>query len=238
MSNKVEFNNKELNDYCIIKSIKESILPPITTIKKKLPGRIGTKFIKKELGERQIDILIELGEDSFADREETINNLTTVLYTDQEEKLIIRENKTYMASLDGSTDLKNLVFNGETTLKFIATNPIAVGKEITEENIHNKELKNKGTYKTRGIIQVILDGDVDHLEVKLLNTGEKVYIEDDFKNGDVIVIDLEQEYVKKNGNLIMDKVYLESDFFDIPVGKFTITISSGTGDLTYNERWL
>lgn len=227
-------------DYFIINDIKRSIIPPLISITKKVPGKIGERLIKNDLGTGiiEVDITIEGYGKKFRN---DVRTIASILYTEEEKRLIFSDepDKFYKAILSGDTRLTEIISLGEGTLSFLCPNPLAYSVNPTiEENIHNRELENKGTYKTRGVIEVTLDGDLDHLEVKLLNTGEKIYIEDELKNGDVILVDLEQEFVKKNNVLIMDKLYLESDFFDIPVGEFAITISSGIGDLTYNERWL
>ena len=65
-----------------------------------------------------------------------------------------------------------------------------------------------------------------------------MYIDDNFDVGDIVVIDLEKEYVTKNGHSAMPNLFLESDFFEIPVEEFEITISSGNGILEFRERWL
>lgn len=235
---KVTFNNSDLNDYLIVKRIKESILPPINTIRKTIPGRAGTRYVRKTLGERQIKIDVEIPASCFSSREETINTLASILYTEDEKELKLRDSKTYLASLDGDTNLENIVFHGAGTLIFIATDPIAYGELKTITDIAGKEILNTGTYPTKGKITIEIAEAAEELEVTLLNTGEFLYVEDDFATEDVIVIDLEQEYITKNGSSAMDKLYLESDFFELPVGEFELSVSSGTASLEFRERWL
>jgi predicted phage tail component-like protein len=236
--NEVTFNNNDLNDYLIVKRIKESILPPINTIRKTIPGRAGTRYVRKTLGERQIKIDVEIPASCFSSREETINTLASILYTEDEKELKLRDSKTYLASLDGNTDIENIVYNGVGTLSFIASDPIAYGEKITEEDISSEELTNNGNYPTTGKITITIGETLESLEVSLVGTGEHIYIDDDFVATDVVVIDLEAEYVTKNGYLIMNKLSIDSDFFKLPPGKFTITVSSGTADLEFRERWL
>ena len=84
----------------------------------------------------------------------------------------------------------------------------------------------------------MIDEAVEGLEVTLLNTGEFLFIDDDFAATDVVVIDLEAEYITKNDYSVMDKLNLESDFFKLPAGEFEISVNSGTASLEFRERWL
>ncbi len=238
MINMVKFNNATLNDYVIVKRISESVMASVTTVHKTIPGRNGARFVRRQFGPRTIKIDIEIPAASFADREETVQELAAILYTDEEKELELRGSKSYFTILSGNTDLKNLVVHGETSLNFIASDPIAYGNEVSEEDIDGEELCNAGTYPAKGIITVTMDEITDHLEVTLTNTGESLYIDDDFEPGDEVIIDLEKEHITKNGYSAMANLSLESDFFEIPIGKFTVTVSSGTADLQYRERWL
>ena len=209
------------------------------TNRKKLPGKVGSTIIRKELGERIIDVTIEILADSYDERLDIVDEITNLLYTETDKELTLRNKKKYKASIDGNTDISNLYTDGEVTLTFIASNPLAISLDKIEvEDIHNKTIINQGTYKTTGTITTTISSNVSNLKITLQNTGEYIYLEDNFKTDDVVEINLEDEFVKKNGNLIMDRLHFESVFFDIPVGEFTITISSGIGDLTYYERWL
>lgn len=209
------------------------------TNRKKIPGKIGSTIIRKELGERIIDVTVEILADSYDERLDIVDEITNLLYTETDKELILRNKKKYKASIDGDTDISNLYTDGEVTLTFIASNPLAISLDKIEvEDIHNKTIINQGTYKTTGMLTITISSNANNLKVTLQETGEYIYLEDDFVSGDEILINLEDESVRKNGNLIMDKLYFESDFFNIPIGEFEITLSSGTGTLEFRERWL
>lgn len=234
--NSVIFNGLNLNDHCIVKSIKESILPPISTTKKAIPGKRGTKYIRKELGEKIIEIDIEIPANSFVSRQNTIDEITPKLYTQDEKELILRGNRKYYASLESETNLDNLVFHGATTLVFLATDPLAYGETKTVSTI--EPIQNNGVYETTGIITIEITEPVSSISVTLQNTGEYISITHNFTIGDIVRIDLEEEIIYKNGESIMYDCALESDFFDIPVGEFQISVSSGNATLEFTERWL
>lgn len=234
--NSVIFNGLNLNDHCIVKSIKESILPPILTTRKTIHGRRGAKYIRKELGEKIIEIDIEIPANSFIGRQSTVDEITPNLYTQDEKELILRGSRKYHASLESETNLDNLVFHGATTLVFLATDPLAYGETKTVNII--EPIHNNGTYETTGIITIEITAPVSSISVALQNTGEFVYVAHNFIIGDIIRIDLDEEMIYKNGESIMYDCHLESDFFDIPIGEFTITSSTGTATLEFTERWL
>ena len=116
--------------------------------------------------------------------------------------------------------------------------PIKYGITRTFNITDNPTIYNLGTYPTKGMITVDITANVDHIQVTLQNTGEFIYLEHDFIPGEIVTIDLEEETAYKNGYSIMKDCYLESDFFEIPVGEFKILVSSGNATLKYTERWL
>lgn len=236
--NTVIFNGLNLNDNCIIKSIRESILPPISTTRKAIPGRRGTKYIRKELGEKIIEIDIEIPANSFVGRQSIVDLMTPKLYTQDEVELILRGDRKYFASLDSETLLENLVFHGATTLVFLATDPLAYGDTKTIDITSTPTVINGGTYPAAGTITVEITEPISSIDITLQNTGEFIYVSHDFVVGDMVLIDLEEEMVYKNGYSIMHDCYLESDFFDIPTGEFQISVSSGNATLEFTERWL
>lgn len=236
--NSVIFNDLNLSDYCIIKSIKESILPPISTTRKAIPGRRGTKYIRKELGEKIIEIDVEIPAVGFGDRQSTIDEITPKLYTQDEKELILRGNRKYYASLDSETLLENLVFHGATTLVFLATDPLAYGDTKTIDITSAPTVINGGTYPAAGTITVEITEPISNIDITLQNTGEYIFVAHNFVIGDIVRVDLGEEMVYKNGYSIMQDCYLESDFFEIPVGEFEISVSSGNATLEFTERWL
>ena len=113
-----------------------------------------------------------------------------------------------------------------------------VSAEDKTVNLTGADIVNAGTYPADGVVTVTMTGAESTLEVKNVTTGERVYIEHDLVEHDVVVVDLGAETVTKNGSSIMADVALDSDFFEIPVGIFKVTVSAGTGVLAYTERWL
>lgn len=145
------------------------------------------------------------------------------------------EDKYYIGRVTGEVVMKNQEAWGDFELNFRCS-PYKISTTEKTVNLGDQGY-NEGTYNTPGLITVNLSEAATSLEVKLQETGEKVRIEDSLKNADIIEIDLEAETVKKNGQLIQEKVTLESDFFKIPAGPFKITTTEGTGTVKFRERW-
>lgn len=145
--------------------------------------------------------------------------------------------KYYIGEVIGEIPMTDKETWKEFTLSF-RCHPIAYGQQKQFDITSNPTIYNLGTYPTKGTITIEITEGVDHIQVTLQNTGEFIYLGHNFISGDIVTIDLEEEMAYKNGYSIMRDCYLESDFFEIPTGKFEITVSSGKATLEYIERWL
>ncbi len=232
------FNGYDLEDYVIVEEVRRSILPVISLATYRVPGQSGEKHLRSTLGPREIEMDVRLIEDTKADLREAVRELAGILFTTEPVKLELNEDGLYeMAVLDGLTDLDEFLYTGGATLRFVAPSPATYGQDKTE-NLTGADIVNAGTYPADGVVTVTMTGAESALEVKNVTTGERVYIEHDLVEHDVVVVDLGAETVTKNGSSIMADVTLDSDFFEMPVGTFKVTVSAGTGVLTYTERWL
>lgn len=219
--------------------MRRSLLPPQTNVTKKIGNRSGVRFIRKELEPKLIEVDVTLLEFKPSILREKARLFAEKLYSEKEEKLILLDepDKYNMATLEGSTPIVEDVMSGEVTLSFICFDPLDISKEKTIVNLSHTIINN-GTYKATGVIKVAITQAINHLKITLQKTGEYIYLEDDFKKDDEIIVNLEEEFVKKNNDVIMTKLHFSSDFFEIPVGEFDITLSSGEGILEFRERWL
>lgn len=234
------FNGIDFGDYFKVEQIRRNLLPPLINLDTETPGRNGSRFIKNKLGIGKIEVDIRLIEKNRRKVQEKVRLIAGMLYTKEPAKLELRDevDKYNMAILDGDIALEKNLFTGFATLVFLCHDPLAHSKNLVIEKNVEGTVINRGTWETTGILTITISSNANNLKVTLQNTGEYIYLEDSFKTGDVVEINLEEEYVKKNGNLIMDKLYFESDFFDIPVGEFNITSSNGIMDIEFRERWL
>lgn len=234
----MKFNDIDLNSYFNILSVTRR-LPPLTNYFKKIPGFRGTRFIKSEIESAYLDVRVELKGDAKAELYEAIRALAPLLYTDEPKKLELpnETDKYYMAKLDGASDIKEILYFGELTLTFYLPDPASFGYTVTENLVNGSTYNNQSDLPVGGTITVAVSEAVNYLEIALLNTAEYLYLDHELVSGDVVVVDLENEHIAKNGLSVMDDLYLGSDFFTIPRGIFEIFISSGSAVLEYSQRW-
>lgn len=234
------YNGIGLEQFFKVLKINKSVLPTIENILKEIPGKPGAIVARTKIRPIQISVEVEIKGPSKEGLNAIIRELARMLYTEDTRQLRLPNelDKYYMAKLEGDTALKEILNYGRTVLYFICPDPVAYGKLVKVNLDNNTKIYNNGTYPSKGIIKIEITEETDHLEVTLLNTGEFLYIDDNFDVGDIVVIDLEKEYITKNGHSAMPNLYLESDFFEIPVGESEITISNGNGILEFRERWL
>lgn len=235
----VIYDGIKLNDFMIIKDIKESLLPNIDNVTLKMNSNVGLKFVNQELGSRVFSIDVEILSDSQQDKQEKINRLAPLLFTNEEKDLILDNVRRYKAVVDGSSNINNLMYDGLLTLTFVAYDPIAYGEEISLNIESGDELYNPGNYKTRPIIEVIPL--VAPVEIRLKNGEEYDYVKINKIGGllDPIKIDFINEVVTINGENIMADVDPLGDFFYIPPGDFSLEISnSNFTHISFYERWL
>lgn len=234
------FNEINFEDYLVVEYIRRPLLPPIEVHGVQIPGRAGQRFTKSELGENIIQVDIRIIEANRAQAQLKARQVAGLLYTTEPKKLILRDQpNTYnMAMISGDTDFEKFLHTGFSTLSFVCKDPASYSlNETVIPNIQSREILNDGTLPSRGILTV-QPGNTTNLRIVLQNTGEYIYLKDSFTSSDTIVIDMEEESIRLNGNLIMTRLDANSDFFDVPVGKSTITTTSGAIQLRYRRRWV
>lgn len=234
----VIYNNIRLNEYVIIKNIKESLLPNINNVSLKLNKSAGSLFIKQEMNSRQIVIDIEIIADDIKSRQVILDTLAPMFFVQKEKDLIIDNNRRYKAILDGSTVTEDVMYDSSISLTFIAHDPVAYGAEVELLATNRDNLVNTGNYKAKCVMKLIAES--NSVEIKLKNGNEYDYVRvKRVKPGDLIEIDMELEKVTVNGEIYVNYIDALGDFFDIPPGEFMLEIE-GTSSvkLTFFERWI
>lgn len=120
------------------------------------------------------------------------------------------------------------------TIRSYVTDALAVTAiEITE-----------GSGTQLPIITIKLNSTPTIFSVTHVNTGRKIIIDNGsaMAVGDVLEFNSVNNTVKKNGTLIMDKVSIQSRFFEFPIGFNQISVSSAItaadSYVSYTPRWL
>lgn len=235
----VIYDGVRLNDFMIVKNINESLLPNVENVTLRMNKNVGLKFVNQELGSRVFAIDVEILSDNQQDKQEKIDRLAPLLFTNEEKDLILDNSRRYKAVVDGSSNISNLMYDGLFTLNFVAYDPIAYGEEISLNIRSGDELYNPGNYKARPIIEIFPS--TAPVEVRLKNGEEYDYIKINKVRGlsSPIKIDFVNEVVTFNDIDIMEDIDPLGDFFDIPPGDFSLEIkNSSFTHILFYERWL
>lgn len=254
------------NHGLIVLDVKTSILPPIATQTVDIPGMPGTDYIRSVYGVRKLDVKVGYHGANLADFRSKMREWAGWLKPGKLEQLIFDDepDKYYMAVLDGSTDLSQIVAYGDGTLSFICPDPFAyaVNSQIVLWDAPYQgttTLTNNGTEEcgVKITIEASSGANMDMTAAGIGSTnygtasstsgveitigGVSVKYTGQILSGDVVVIDTGELTVTKNGVNALQ--YWSGDFPKLPAG--TIDVSefdqSGNGasiKFDYTERWI
>lgn len=228
------FNDVDLSDKIIVRKINRSVAPPILNVRMGIPGRAGTVHVRTEHNDRIVSVDVALVGPSRADYLEQVADLAKMICFSEEKELILPDEPdyTYMAILDGETEMKELVYDGEGTLTFLCR-PYKLGmtKFSTGSSV------NAGAVECPVKITATFTAD-EASDLTISDGTDSIVIDGPFSNGDVLVI--EDGYVTLNDANNMANVQVSSVFFKLPVGDFSITADSSNVELVleWTELWL
>jgi predicted phage tail component-like protein len=203
-----------------------------------IPGRDGSIQVGTDAKK---DVILDCNVAILGENEEDILNRVCLANTWLAERGKLEfwdmPGKYYMGEVIGEISMESQIAWNTFGLQF-RCEPVKYGQEVTQA-LDGAARINRG-YKTKGVINLAVVADTNYIQVRLVNSGEFVYVKHNFVAGDEVEISLERSFVKKNGHLINEDVYLESDYFFIPPGDFQITVEPAetTATITYIERWL
>lgn len=227
----MNFNAVDLSSMLTIKSISRSIAPPQENTRRSIPGMNGTLQVRKQDGDRIIEVEVAIVKTSRATLLAGIEDLAKYLVFDTEKALILPDEtgRTYMAKLDGESSFKTFNIDGEGKLRFICQ-PYKWGALKTAS-------PNAGTVPAPCKITVTMTGSSSSLKIAL--GTQFVLITTPLVNLDTVVINTLLHTVTLNGNDIRDKVSFTSDFFYLPVGAFTLVPTpAATVAVQFREMFL
>lgn len=234
------FNSVDFENFVVVEYIRRPLMPPIRVHGVKIPGRPGIRFTESEMDEGNIEVDVRIIEKDRMQAQLQARHVAGLLYTTEPKKLILRDQPTTynLAMISGDTDFEKFLHTGFSTLKFNCPDPLSYSlTETVVNNIQGTTITNDGTYPAKGVLTV-KPGAVTDLKITLQQTGEYIYIHGPLSKDDTVVINTEEEWVRLNGNLIMTRLDISSDFFALPVGTSRITTSSGTIQIKYRKRWV
>ncbi|MDA2299556.1 phage tail family protein [Bacillus cereus] len=203
--------NKIRKDY--IQMLVGRKRPSWAPVKRKLvrvPHRAGALFLNTETEERRIDVpLVIKAKKDMADLQKVKEDLADWLYTEQPAELIFDDelDRTYLALIDGSVDLDEIVNRGRGVITFVCPMPYKLGKQNTHRFTQNWSTEittsfvNQGNVEAPPIIEIEAKKPSTFLDVWF---GEYPYNRDYFRIG--YPLKTEQLPVERNQRLIWDEM--------------------------------
>lgn len=155
------FNGKRNPNVIPLQGKKRPAWAPLDRMFLEVPHYPGGRLLRTQTKMRKILVPIALLYDSAAEAEKLKEEIADWLVTDQPCELIFDDEKerTFLAVVDETLDLDQLVDLGEGTLTFICPMPYKLGKEQTidfkkDANGLVANVQNKGTVHSNPIIEI------------------------------------------------------------------------------------
>ena len=229
------FNGFDFTDLLVVEYIDRSLMPSISIEGTNIPGKHGVRFKELVMSPTEITVKCRIIGTSRIETQQRIRTIAGKLYTETPARLELRDepDKYNMAILTGSSDVEKWFATGYMVLTFECADIYAYSK-VEKTQTLNTSFTNEGTYPSTGIIEVQPNiGDT----LVISNGTKSLTLMNTFNGTETIKVFLEKQLITMNDNNAMYLLTLDSDFFDIPTGSATIT-ATGTGTVTYVERWL
>jgi len=163
----ITFNSIPMPYFVKVKGIKHRILPTVSQNLLTVGGRAGSYDYGNTIGNREIDIDIQIVTPEPNVLPAYLKILAEWLYFKDARELILGDNpsKFYMAKISGDTDITEDFVVGEGTLKFVCTDPFIYGasKFIALDSTYDGsvvEIENDGTADAESIMEFTMNQDV------------------------------------------------------------------------------
>ena len=233
----VIYDGLDLNDYFEIVDVGTSAQPNIETNTATIPGVPGEHYYSRQLGPREVNLRLMARAD-FNDRPSVIQtwrSLAPLISKDVPKPLYLDDEMYLLAVLTGSTELEFLDDRGAVDVTFTAYDPYYHGR------IHEIELKAGETdFRVSSLAEVWpvikVKGATGTLRVEHVQSGDAVVV----PNPGEAEIEIRTEYgrVERSGAYVPVDL-AQTDYFSLPPSSdVTISLSSGSGVLVYEERAL
>lgn len=187
--------------------------PSWAPVKRKLvrvPHRAGALLLNTETEERRIDVpLVIKAKKDMADLQKLKEDLADWLYTEQPAELIFDDelDRTYLALIDGSVDLDEIVNRGRGVITFVCPMPYKLGKinthKFTQEwsTETTSYFTNKGNVEAPALIEMTVKKPSTFLDVWF---GEYPRNRDYFRIGYPLTV--EQTTVQERERVMWDEM--------------------------------
>lgn len=176
----------------------------------RVPHRAGALLLNTETEERRIDVpLVIKAKKDMADLQKLKEDLADWLYTEQPAELIFDDelDRTYLALIDGSVDLEEIVNRGRGVITFVCPMPYKLGKTNTHKFTQEWSTEttsyftNKGSVEAPALIEMTVKKPSTFLDVWF---GEYPHNRDYFRIGYPLTV--EQTTVQERERVMWDEM--------------------------------
>lgn len=176
----------------------------------RVPHRAGALLLNTETEERRIDVpLVIKAKKDMADLQKLKEDLADWLYTEQPAELIFDDelDRTYLALIDGSVDLDEIVNRGRGVITFVCPMPYKLGKinthKFTQEwsTETTSYFTNKGSVEAPALIEMTVKKPSTFLDVWF---GEYPHNRDYFRIGYPLTV--EETTVQERERVMWDEM--------------------------------
>lgn len=176
----------------------------------RVPHRAGALLLNTETEERRIDVpLVIKAKKDMADLQKLKEELANWLYTEQPAELIFDDelDRTYLALIDGSVDLDEIVNRGRGVITFVCPMPYKLGKinihKFTQEwsTETTSYFTNKGSVEAPALIEMTVKKPSTFLDVWF---GEYPHNRDYFRIGYPLTV--EETTVQERERVMWDEM--------------------------------
>ncbi|MGH0945297.1 distal tail protein Dit [Bacillus mycoides] len=204
------FNNIRKDYIQMLVGRKRPSWAPIKRNLVRVPHRPGAFFIHTETEERRIDVpLVIKAKKDMADLQKIKEDLANWLYTEQPAELVFDDelDRTYLAFIDGSIDLDEMVNRGKGVITFVCPMPYKLGKTNTHTFTQNWSTEitsyftNKGSVEAPALIEMTAKKPSTFLDVWF---GEYPHNRDYFRIGYPLTV--EETTVQERERVMWDEM--------------------------------
>ncbi|KAB2459736.1 distal tail protein Dit [Bacillus sp. CH140a_4T] len=204
------FNNIRKDYIQMLVGRKRPSWAPVKRRLVRVPHRAGALLLNTETEERRIDVpLVIKAKKDMADLQKLKEDLADWLYTEQPAELIFDDelDRTYLALIDGSVDLDEIVNRGRGIITFVCPMPYKLGKTNTHKFTQEwstettSYLTNKGSVEAPALIEMTVEKPSTFLDVWF---GEYPHNRDYFRIGYPLTV--EETTVQERERVMWDEM--------------------------------
>ncbi|MEC0902832.1 MULTISPECIES: distal tail protein Dit [Bacillus] len=204
------FNNIRKDYIQMLVGRKRPSWAPVKRRLVRVPHRAGALLLNTETEERRIDVpLVIKAKKDMADLQKLKEELANWLYTEQPAELIFDDelDRTYLALIDGSVDLDEIVNRGRGVITFVCLMPYKLGKinihKFTQEwsTETTSYFTNKGSVEAPALIEMTVKKPSTFLDVWF---GEYPHNRDYFRIGYPLTV--EETTVQERERVMWDEM--------------------------------